>query len=206
MTEVEEELLEASGFKPKRKYADRQDYLAALARAVYAMPEADFDALTNEAVDWYTLAARAINSQTELPDFEASDAEAEGVVAEETTTDVEGEGEPDDNDEPLEDEPEPAPPRYRQATPTNTTIIQDGEIQLELDKYGIVVGSKNHEAACMFEQGVRMSEVKATIGGTYYNLLNRLKRYGHHVIQEDHGVLRLVHIDEYGAKARGKRE
>lgn len=74
---IETELLEACGFKPKKDYADRQDYLAALARAINNHDdETVLDNVSNAAADWYDSAVDAINDKTDLPEFPDAEDEA----------------------------------------------------------------------------------------------------------------------------------
>src|SRR5258707_2352470 len=65
---IEQELVQASAFEPRRDY-ERQDYLAALARAINEVAEEDFDALSVEAQDWFNDAVRALNKKQLLPEF-----------------------------------------------------------------------------------------------------------------------------------------
>lgn len=155
---IEKELIEASAFQARRSYVDRQDYLAALTRAVDMLDQDRFDTLSNEAVDWVNAAAKAIRNKRMIAEF------SDGAAAVET----------------------PAPPAPAKISKTET---------VELDKYGIAVGSKNNRAAQMFERGAKMINVTNELGGTYYNLLRRLKRAGHDVSNEANGVIRLTHKD-----------
>lgn len=69
---VEHELLKATQFVPEKRYRKRQDYLAALMRAVCDLPDSQFDKLTDEAADWGCRAVDAFKTGGELPDFESS--------------------------------------------------------------------------------------------------------------------------------------
>ena len=42
MHEVEKELIKATGYKPLRKFSDRQDYLKSILNAVSKLEDADF--------------------------------------------------------------------------------------------------------------------------------------------------------------------
>ncbi len=74
---IEQELLDVSGFEPKKSYKDRQDYLGALARAVQDVSNDDFDTLSDAAADWHGDAVDAINDRNEIPDFPDLEADAE---------------------------------------------------------------------------------------------------------------------------------
>jgi hypothetical protein len=74
---VEQELLEATGFKPKKKYGDRQDYLAAFARACDGLSDKEFDKLSDAAADWCNGAFGAIKDKEEIPDFPDAEPEAQ---------------------------------------------------------------------------------------------------------------------------------
>lgn len=245
---IEKELIEASGFEPRRNYAERQDYLAALARAVQDMDEDDFDKVSNEAADWYNAAVDAINDKSNIPDFDDAEKAAEPETAEpadaeveegteveaeeEADAEVEEEAEPEEKaprsrrgkapDKPaskgkaetkgkaaLKDknapkaEPEPRQPAKKaEATTTKRAAPVAG---LRLDKWDIAEGTKNSQAAAMLEKGAKMADVNKEVGGTYYNLLKRLVKQGHKLLKEPNGELRLVHKDEYGKKAKGKK-
>ena len=174
---IEQELVEATDFQPTRKFDNRQDYLAALARKVDALEQDEFDELTNESVNWFNNAARCMRNKRAIPDFADAGEEAFEVQSEEV--------------KPSEEE---AP----------TQAVND--LEITFDKYGIAVGSKNYQAAQMLEKGCKMAEITDTLGGTFYNLVKRLKRQGHHIEREANGFMKLTHADEYGAKAKGKRK
>jgi len=88
MSAIEQELIEATGFTPRRNYPDRQDYLAAVARAVDQLEDVDFDGLSAEAADWFNAAARALSNKKTIVDFPDAEpeAEAEEEPAEDETT------------------------------------------------------------------------------------------------------------------------
>lgn len=88
MTEVEKELVEASGFKPKKQYKERQDYLTALARAVDVLDDDAIDGLSNEAQAWYGNACDAVNEEAEIPDFDEEEVAEDDSEAEEASDDT----------------------------------------------------------------------------------------------------------------------
>lgn len=173
---IEKELLKATNFK-KKTFKNRQDYLAAIVRAVNGLENDDFDQLSNEAADWFNQAVRALNSKNELPDFQP--------VAEETVE------EPDEEIEEIEEEPEPdITEKLKKLAPPISAP--------ETDKYGAVKGSKNSAAIVLLEKGCKMNDLKRTLGGTYYNLMERLIKNGHRVEKFSNGLFKLTHKSDIG--------
>jgi len=136
MSEIENELTKASGFKPpKSGYDDRQDHLAALARLSNKMTDAEFDELSNEAANWVSAAIKALNAKTEIEEFEDADEdtgeepdEAGGDEADtdsdtETTGADDGDGSEDDpgTDEAAEAEADAEAEEAAQDKKTRTT-------------------------------------------------------------------------------------
>ena len=60
MSEIEQNILEITEFKPKRKYRSRQDYLAALARSVDKLADDEFDELEENSAEWANVKAATI--------------------------------------------------------------------------------------------------------------------------------------------------
>lgn len=109
MTPTEEELIEASGFKPHAVHKTRQDILAALVRAIDKMPEDDYDNLSDEAADWCLKATAALNNRKEVPDFAMNGPDDEDVEAADTDADgdeADDDGSTDDDGDDDEDAPE----------------------------------------------------------------------------------------------------
>lgn len=69
--EVEQELLDATSFKPERNYRDRQKYLEALLRACAGLSDDEFDKLSDAAAEWCNEAAEA-RDRFPLPDFKTN--------------------------------------------------------------------------------------------------------------------------------------
>ena len=93
MHDIELELIEATGYKARQKYANRQDYLKSILNAVAKLTDDDFDALTDETALWVNAAVEAHNSKhEEIVDF----GELDPTAGDESEDDVEG----------IEDEPE----------------------------------------------------------------------------------------------------
>jgi hypothetical protein len=230
-TAIEQELVEATGFEPTKNY-ERQDYLAALARAVNDIEEADFDGLTVDAQDWFNAAVKALNKKQELPDFPDAETEAEVEEAAEAEEEAEAsiaEEEPEAEEKPkkkgasvkqgakaaaADKKAKAEAPKKRKGQPPRKldhppivhpapdTKLED--LDFAMDRFGIVKGSKNHSAAAMLEKGCRMADVTETIGGTYYNLLQRLTKQGHLVEKASNGELKLTHKDDV-KKVKGKK-
>jgi hypothetical protein len=186
---IEQQIIEATSFEAPRKYKERQDYLAALAKAVNKLEDKEFDTLSNEAVDWFNDACRAISNKKDIPEF--ADAE-ETTEVEEAAPVAEAK---------VEKKAKAEPKRRAKGVPARTLdhpeINPQASIDnFEVDGYGIVKGSKNAAAVAMFEQGCRMSDVTASIGGTYYNLVARLMKQGHTVEKGPNGVITITHKDK----------
>jgi len=95
MHDIERELIEATGYKARQKYANRQDYLKSILNAVAKLTDDDFDALTDETAFWVNAAVEAHNSKNEeIVDFDDLDP---------TTGEDDPEG-PDDNEENIDPE------------------------------------------------------------------------------------------------------
>ncbi len=74
MHDIERELIEATGYKARQKYANRQDYLKSILNAVAKLTDDDFDALTDETAFWVNAAVEAHNSKNEeIVDFDELD-------------------------------------------------------------------------------------------------------------------------------------
>src|SRR5258706_13719697 len=98
---IEKELVDTASFEPRRDY-ERQDYLAALARAINEVSEDEFDCLSVEAQDWFNEAVRALNKKQDLPEFHDA-----GAAADEPDEEVDEDETADEPDEKVEElEPE----------------------------------------------------------------------------------------------------
>lgn len=67
--EIEQELIDATNFKPERNYRDKQKYLEALLRACANLDDDQFDHLSDLAADWCNEAAEANKNGFPLPEF-----------------------------------------------------------------------------------------------------------------------------------------
>lgn len=68
-SKIERELLKATGEKSQDKDESRQDYLVRIGKAVSAMKDTEYDALSQEATDWYSNAISAKKAKKDIPDF-----------------------------------------------------------------------------------------------------------------------------------------
>lgn len=100
---IEKELVKATKFKGG-KFADHQDYLASLLRAIDSkLSDQDYDSLSDAAVEWHHTAVKAMESKKQIPDFPDIDDDAESEMSEEL-----GNGEDSDPESlPLTDERHP---------------------------------------------------------------------------------------------------
>lgn len=121
-----------------------------------------------------------------------------------------GDDEEDEPEEVVEEAPKPArkkpgppakpkppkgqPPVSVSAQKKLKDLPQD-EGDVELDKWGCMIGSKNSLALAMFEKGATAKEIKAELGGTYYNILTKMVKRGHKLEREGH-LMKLTHADE----------
>lgn len=228
---VEKELLEATNFKPKREYPDRQDYLAAVARATDDLSKDDFDALSNEAADWFNAACEALNDKDEIPDFDGTlgehpsssdqdkepddEDEGEDVLGndEEETDEEEGEVEPAPKAakpnkkaaKPTKAKPEPAPKAKKEKAREPDPSELKSKEHITFDQFGLAHGTQNAEAVAMLQKGCRMKDITNKIGGTYYNVLRRLVKEGHVLEKRGDGTLQLIHRDDV-KKPKAKKE
>lgn len=217
MNVVEKELIEATGYKPARKFANRQDYLGSILNAVLKLSNDDFDALTDDAAAWANAAVEAKNSKAdELPDFdEVTPEEGDEGDEDESADDTASELEPEKDVEAVAEEKSDAKSRSKPAkAPKGSTAkrkpVPDPEPEAEMadvvmDKWGAMEGSKNSVALGMFEKGATSKEVKDALGGTYYNILKRMVMKGHKVEKEG-SLIKLTHTDDTKPKVAKKKK
>jgi outer membrane biosynthesis protein TonB len=229
MHAVEKELLEATGYKPQRKFSNRQDYLGSVLNAVLKLRDEEFDDLTDEAAEWANAAVQAKNARNQdLPDFdevESSDEESENEDGGSDDSE-EPDPEPVDTDDPVDEEPSvdaqvdhedaekpkptkrikiPKKPKATKAAPKAKKAPEPvDEEDVVLDKWGAMDGSKNSRALALFEKGATTKEVKDQIGGTYYNILKKMSEKGHKVEKEG-SLIKLTHKDELAKRTTKKK-
>lgn len=96
---------------------------------------------------------------------------------------------------------DPKPPKVNKGIiPKIKQKPLDMEEDVVLDKWGCMEGSKNSQALKMFEKGATAKEIKEAIGGTYYNILNRMVQQGHK-LEKSGSVFKLTHMTEKPTKS-----
>jgi len=182
LTAVEQELTESVKFEAKSKYKTRQDYLADLGKAVNKIEDADYEKLSDPAVEWMQSALPAIKAGDTIPDFPDYEAKEGDDAPGEEAGDGEGEGEEaGDGENSEQEETPPARGRQRQqaAAPAKGrgkpdkkaaakapatskggkgTAKTGGPKRLfndnrKRDRFGLVVGSKVAKAVALFAGG-----------------------------------------------------
>jgi hypothetical protein len=106
---IETEIIEATEFTlPKGGYKERQDYLAALAKATGKLSDDEYDALTDDTADWIKDAIKAIKAKDEIEDFpDLEDEDAEPEADEEAEAEEAAEEQDEEpNEEVADDEPQ----------------------------------------------------------------------------------------------------
>ncbi len=223
MSEFERELVKIIKFK-NTDYADRQDYLAALARAAdkwFAAKDKDqkiFDNLDDGLQGWFEEAITAMNTRppAAIPDFpdrelEEPEPESDEEVEDENNDDAQPDAGVDDTgNAPVTAEPqvgtveaEPDPnvgdgkkaKKAKKAKSDKKTTRYDN-IDGSKDRYGITIGTKTAEAVKLYEKGTTAKEIDEKIGGRHYNVLVRLAREGHRVEKQPGGGFKLTHKDD----------
>ena len=201
MHAIERELIDATGYKPARKFANRQDYLGSVLNAVLKLKDDEFDSLSDDAAAWANSAVEAKNSKAEeLPDFDEIDPDAEPdgepESEDETLAELEAEGE-------MEELAETVAPKAKPKKDPKPKKVEASDEELpdvKMDKWGAMEGSKNALALGMFEKGATSKEIKDALGGTYYNILKRMAIKGHK-IEKVGAVIKLTHSDDVAKKA-----
>lgn len=86
MHDIERELIDATEYKARQKYANRQDYLKSILNAVAKLTDDDFDTLSDETARWVNSAVEAHNSKNEeIVDFDELAPEDDGEELEDET-------------------------------------------------------------------------------------------------------------------------
>ena len=210
---TELEIVKATKVKEK-SYKQRQDFLAALVRAIDKLGQDDWDNLSDEAVAWHTAAVGQMDKKRTIEDFEPPEPveEEDAEPAVDSTDDVvlveppcevssEPEAVADEVPEPEEEvEEKPAKKRKAKKEKLDKKIIPERYIGLtgEKDKFGITIGTKTYDAVKMYERpdGATLRQVEEAIGGRHYNILGKLAKEGHKVEKLPGGVWRVTHRDK----------
>ncbi len=217
MSDFERELVKIIKFK-STDYADRQDYLAALARAAdkwFAAKDKDqsiFDSLDDGLQGWFEGAITAMNTRppAAIPDF--PDLEVmEPIEPAEEDENVD-EGAADTTEEAEVAVPEasskadstggeaPAPKAKKAKKPKVDKATRYDDLTGEKNRYGVTLGTKTHDAIMMYEKGCTSKDIDKALEGKHYNILRRLAKEGHRVEKLPGGVFKLTHKDDLDKK------
>lgn len=220
MPDIEDELVKATKFKGD-KYTDRQEYLQALLEAMdNKLTDDDYDLLSDQAVNWHKGAVKAVRDKTEIPEFDGTttNAEDEGTDEAESDTQTDDEVTQDNGGvveaaERAENEATPAKTKGKKKDkPGNAPVAGKpskrqpdyNSLTGEKDRFGIVIGTKTHEAVKMYEKGATLRQITDEIGGRFYNILKKLAKDGHVIEKIEGGIWKVIHKDDFGKKAKGK--
>lgn len=66
----------------------------------------------------------------------------------------------------------------------------------EKDRYGIIVGTKTHDAVLMYERGTSAKEILEATGGRHYNILRKLKKEGHKITRLPKHRFKVTHKND----------
>jgi hypothetical protein len=73
----------------------------------------------------------------------------------------------------------------------------------EKDRYGVIIGTKTHDAVLMYEKGATSKQIQEALGegptkagGRFYNILRKLNEEGHLVERFRDGTFKLIHKDD----------
>jgi len=231
---IEKELIEATEFElPKNGYPDPQDYYAALVKSIGKLSDDDYEKLSDDAANWASDASTAFKKKESIPNFDGEVDAAEPVQDEDDDKDkVDAESEAENEDEEAEAEsdneaeeaeedaevdkkaakvsPPKTPPKKPKVDPKlkaerMARAEQYNELNVdEKDRFGIVIGTKTHEAAKMYEKGCTSTELREKLDGRFYNILKQLSDKGHRVERLPGGIFKLTHKDDFEAKPAKK--
>lgn len=196
---IEMELLNSTRFKQDADaFDDRQDYLAAIVKAVDKLSADAFDELSDEASDWFNKSVKALNTKRPLPDFDPvngndEDAESSAKVRKAANAKmVEAEPETGEaGDEAQADEPaEKAIPKITKPKIINGELVKD--------RFGVVLGTKTAQAVALYNTptGATIKEIDEKVGGRHMNILKKLVTQGHRVLKLEHGRIQLIHKND----------
>lgn len=65
------------------------------------------------------------------------------------------------------------------------------------DRYGVLMGTKAHDAIMMYEKGATVREVTEAIGGIHRNILDTVATRGHKVEKLADGIMKVTHSTEF---------
>jgi hypothetical protein len=207
VSDIEQEMLEATNFVPEKNYRKRQDYLGALLRAVCDLSDPDFEKLSDEAAQWSSDAVAAHKAGEELPDFENGEDHKSEVHSNNQTDDPEeleaesgNTGGIQEHNEEQDAEPKPAPKKRgrkpgskgkakvaKVAKAPKAPSEKKGRVPPRGEnQWGIANGTKSDLVCRMLAQegGTTMKDVVQATGHAHYNLVHRLQRHGHKIVKD----------------------
>ena len=199
MSAIQDELVKASKFKGE--YKNRQDWLAALLKAmdnIKIVTDDVYDSLSDAAVEWHQTAVKCMDRKEVIPDFpDAPEAEEEPQTEKAEEPEAEDEGAEAGTPEKAA-KPKKKPKVSERNQPDYTKLTG------ETDRYGVAIGTRTHMAVQMYEKGCTAKEIMDELGGRFYNILKKLAQDGHHFEKnEEFKTWKLTHKDDYtGKKAK----
>lgn len=122
---VQKEIVELTKLKPKAN-EDRQDYLKRVMKVLQEYTDDEWDAIPTDAQNWANAAAKALNDDTDLPEFPGFKPEKAGKAAKKEEAEDEGEGEDaggedeDESEDDSEDEDEEEKKPAKKVAPKKT--------------------------------------------------------------------------------------
>jgi hypothetical protein len=97
------------------------------------------------------------------------------------------------------------PKRKRRPTKEELSAVKTRYDNLtgEKDRYGVIIGTKTHDAVLMYEKGATSKQIQEALGegptkagGRFYNILRKLNEEGHLVERFRDGTFKLTHKDD----------
>jgi hypothetical protein len=97
------------------------------------------------------------------------------------------------------------PKRKRRPTKEELSAVKTRYDNLtgEKDRYGVIIGTKTHDAVLMYEKGATSKQIQEALGegptkagGRFYNILRKLNEEGHLVERFRDGTFKLIHKDD----------
>lgn len=180
-----------------------------------------FDGWDNELAGWFDEAVHAMNAKKKIPDFpdielgeedtvpdenepdEVDEAEAEAEANEEETVPdaAEEAGGADVTDEvaPIKNKSNARKSGPRAAKTKHSdfnNVTRDAVEHATRDRFGVIIGTKTHDAVVMYERGCTAREIDEQVGGKHYNILASLAKKGHRVEKLPGNVFKLTHADD----------
>jgi hypothetical protein len=94
----------------------------------------------------------------------------------------------------------------RENSPNKRPKLRDysGVDAAKKDRFGVVIGTKTHDAIKMYEVGCTSTEIKKELDGRFYNILKVMEDKGHRVERFPGGKFKLTHREDL-PKAKGKK-